>query len=104
MKRHQKSFEIVIGTIGVYDGVTYLNLSIPLHVLKIDNQTFVALNQTFVPLFTSNEHALKNSSFLGVIENKSIASFVLSYTGSFITIFPLRAIQLLSLLLRMSVL
>ena len=28
-KIHKKSFEIVIGTIGVYDGVVYLNLSIP---------------------------------------------------------------------------
>ena len=88
-KLHKKSFEIVIGTIGVYDGVVYLNISIPLHVLKIGNQTFVAKNETSVPLFVSHEHVLKNSSFLvGVIEDKNIMSFVLSYNGSFITIFP----------------
>ncbi|NAY82402.1 MAG: hypothetical protein GU362_05965 [Thaumarchaeota archaeon] len=88
-KLHKKSFEIVIGTIGVYDGVTYLNLSIPFHVIKIGNQTFVAKNETSVPLFVSHEHVLKNSSFLvGVIEDKNITSFVLSHNGSFITIFP----------------
>jgi len=88
-KLHKKSFEIVIGTIGVYDGVVYLNISIPLHVIKIGNQTFVAKNETFVPLFVSHEHVLKNSSFLvGVIEDKNITSFVLSHNGSFITIFP----------------
>jgi len=41
VKLQKKSFEIVIGTIGVYDGVVYLNLSIPFHVIKIGNQTFV---------------------------------------------------------------
>jgi len=88
VREHKKPFVIVIGTIGVYDGVTYLNLSIPLHVLKINNQIFVTYNQSFVPLFTSHEHVLKNSSYLGVIEDKNIASFVLKKTGSFITIFP----------------
>ena len=88
VREHKKPFVIVIGTIGVYDGMTYLNLSIPLHVIKIGNQTFVALNQTFVPLFTSHEHVLKNSSYLGVIKDKNITSFVLNKTGSYITIFP----------------
>ena len=87
-KLHKKSFEIVIGTIGVYDGVVYLNISIPLHVIKIANQMFVAKNETFVPLFVSHEHVLKNSSFLGVIENMNITSFVLNHKGSFITVFP----------------
>ena len=88
-KLHKKSFEIVIGTIGVYDGVVYLNISIPLHVIKIGNQTFVAKNETSVPLFVSHEHVLKNSSFLvGVIEDKNITSFVLSHNGSYITVFP----------------
>jgi len=87
-KLHKKSFEIVIGTIGVFDGVVYLNISIPFHVIKIGNQTFVAKNETFVPLFVSHEHVLKNSSFLGVIEEKNIASYVLSHNGSYITIFP----------------
>jgi len=88
-KLHKRSFEIVIGTIGVYDGVVYLNLSIPLHVLKIGNQTFVALNKTFEPLFVSHEHVLNNASYLGVIENMNITSFVLNHKGSFITVFPL---------------
>jgi len=87
-KLHKKSFEIVIGTIGVYDGVVYLNLSIPFHVIKIGNQTFVAKNETFVPLFVSHEHVLKNSSFLGVIEEKNITSYVLNKTGSYLMIFP----------------
>lgn len=87
-KLYKKSFEIVIGTIGVYDGVVYLNISIPLHVIKIGNQTFVALNKTFVPLFTSHEHVLNNASYLGVIENMNITSFVLNHKGSFITVFP----------------
>jgi len=88
VREHQKPFVIVIGTIGVYDGVVYLNISIPLHVIKIGNQTFVAKNEKFVSLFVSHEHVLKNSSFLGVIEEKNITSFVLSRNGSFITIFP----------------
>jgi len=88
VREHQKPFVIVIGTIGVYDGVTYLNLSIPFHVIKIGNQTFVALNKTFVPFFTSHEHVLNNASYLGVIENMNITSFVLNHKGSFITVFP----------------
>ena len=88
VKLHKKSFEIVIGTIGVYDGVVYLNLSIPLHVIKIGNQTFVALSNTFEHLFVSHEHVLNNASYLGVIENMNIASFVLKHKGSFITVFP----------------
>jgi len=87
-KHHKKSFEIVIGTIGVYDGVTYLNISIPLHVIKLDNQTFVARNQTIFPLNVSLANEFWNFSVLGVIENKSIASYVLNKTGSCITIFP----------------
>jgi hypothetical protein len=87
-KHHEKSFEIVIGTIGVYDGVTYLNLSIPLRVIKINNQTFVARNQTIFPLNVSFANEFWNFSVLGVIENKSIASFVLNHNGSCITIFP----------------
>jgi|GEM_PF-5066238 len=87
-KLHKKSFEIVIGTIGVYDGVVYLNISIPFHVIKIGNQTFVAKNETFVPLFVLHEHVLKTSSFLGVIKNMNITSFVLNHKGSFITVFP----------------
>jgi len=87
-KLHKRSFEIVIGTIGVYDGVVYLNLSIPFHVIKIGNQTFVAKNETFVPLFVSHEHVLKNSSFLGVIEEKNITSYVLNKAGSYLMIFP----------------
>ena len=88
VREHQKPFVIVIGTIGVYDWDVYLNISIPFHVIKIENQTFVALNQTFVPLFTLHEHVLKNSLYLGVIEDKNIASYVLSHNGSYITIFP----------------
>ena len=88
VREHKKPFVIVIGTIEVYDGVVYLNISILLHVLKIGNQTFVEKNETFVPLFTSHEHVLRNPSYLGVIEDKNIASYVLNHTGSFITIFP----------------
>jgi len=88
VKLQKKSFEIVIGTIGVYDGVVYLNLSIPFHVIKIGSQTFVAKNETFVPLFTSHERVLNNASYLGVIESMNIASFVLKHKGSFITVFP----------------
>jgi len=88
VKLHKKSFEIVIGTIGVYNGIVFLNLSIPLHVIKIDNQIFVAFNKTFIPLFSSHEHVLNKASYLGVIVNKSIASFVLNHKGSFITVFP----------------
>ena len=88
VKHHKKSFVIVIGTIGVYDGVTYLNISIPLHVIKLDNQTFVARNQTIFPLNVSLANEFWNFSVLGVIENKSIASYVLNKTGSCITIFP----------------
>ena len=87
-KIHKRSFEIVIGTIGVYNGVVYLNLSIPFHVIKIGNQTFVAKNETFVPLFVSHERVLTNSSFLGVIEEKNITSYVLNKTGSYLMIFP----------------
>jgi len=41
-----------------------------------------------VPLFVSHEHVLNNASYLGVIENMNIASFVLNHNGSFITVFP----------------
>jgi hypothetical protein len=88
VKIHKKSFQIVIGTVGVYNGVVYLNLSIPFHVIKIGNQTFVVKNETFVPLFVSHEHVLKNSSYLGIIEDKNITSYVLNKTGSYVTIFP----------------
>jgi len=70
------------GTIGVYDNLVYINLSCPLPVIQLGNQSYT------VNAWVLNNSIQPNVSVLGVINDTSAYQYVMSNAGFQITVFP----------------
>ncbi|MGC8559011.1 MAG: hypothetical protein ACP5NC_08525, partial [Nitrososphaeria archaeon] len=78
------AFIMPAGTIGVYDNLVYINLSYPLPVIKLGNQSYTV----GAWVLSNSTRPVVNTSVLGIINYTGAYRYVMANAGSQITVFP----------------